>query len=85
VASSGNQEIPAVVIIDAGNELENLELVYKMKSNPDYVNTKIIITASKHNKTAILNTKADLYLPKPYEIAELLNWVNIFMQEVNNN
>lgn len=85
VASNAVQEVPAVVVVDAGDELENLNLVRQMKANPDFVNTKIIITASKHNKTAILDTKADLYLPKPYEIAELLNWVNIFMQEVNNN
>ena len=77
-------EIPAVIIIDAGDELENLEFVEQVKSKREFLNTKIIITASKHEKTAILNTKADLYLPKPYEIAELLNWVNIFMQEVNN-
>lgn len=85
VIEKNNQiEIPAVTIIDAGDKLENLPFVSKIKAQREFANTKIIITSAKHNKTAILNTKADLYLPKPYEIAELLNWVNIFMQEINN-
>lgn len=84
VIENNLQEIPAVAIIDAGNNLENLPLVTKIKSKQEFINTRVIITSAKHNKSAILNTKADLYLPKPFEIADLLNWANVFIQEVNN-
>ena len=77
------QDVPAVVIIDAGDKLENLGFIQKLKQNRNFVNTRLIVTSSKHNKSAILNTKADLYLPKPYEIADLLYWVDTFMKEVN--
>ena len=83
VSNDMKSEIPAVMIFDAGDELENLEIIEKIKQDRDFVNTKLIVTSSKHNKSAILNTKADLYLPKPYEIADLLNWVETFMKEVN--
>lgn len=79
------EEIPAVIVFDAGDELEHLDKIRQMKEMREFVDTKFIITSAIHNKSAILDTKADLYLPKPYEIADLLNWVNIFMQEVNNN
>ena len=77
-------ETPAVLIFDAGDNLENLEIIRKIKQSREYANSKIIVTSAKHNKSAILDTRADLYLPKPYEIADLLNWVNIFTREVND-
>ena len=85
VTENLESEIPAVIVYDAGDKLENLNIIRDLKNNREFAHSKFIITSSKHNKSAILNTKADLYLPKPYEIADLLNWVNIFMQEVNNN
>ena len=78
-------EIPSVIVFDAGDELEHLDKIRKLKDLKEFVDTRFIITSAVHDKSAILNTKADLYLPKPYEIADLLNWVNIFMQEANNN
>lgn len=78
-------EIPSVIVFDAGDDLEHLDKIRKLKDLKEFVETRFIITSAIHDKSAILNTKADLYLPKPYEIADLLNWVNIFMQEANNN
>ena len=36
-----------------------------------------------HDKELVLNTGADLYLPKPYEIPNLIKWVNEFIKEFN--
>ncbi len=83
VAYSLENEIPAVIIFDAGDKLEHLKKIEEIKQDRNFVNTRFIVTSSKHNKSAILNTKADLYMPKPYEIADLLQWIDTFMKEVN--
>ena len=83
IAMSLEREVPAVVIFDAGDKLEHLARIEELKQDRNFVNTRVIVTSSKHNKSAILNTKADLYLPKPYEIADLINWVDTFIKEVN--
>ena len=75
--------IPAIFIIDTGDNMDKLELCSKIKSNSIFVHSKIIVTSNQHDKSAILNTGADLYLPKPYEISSLLKWVEYFMKEIN--
>ena len=79
-------EIPALIIVDAGNlEKKNgLNLCYKLKQEERYKNSKIIVTSIIHDKELILNTGADLYLPKPYEITQLIKWVNELMREFNS-
>ena len=79
-------EIPALIIVDAGNlEKKNgLNLCYKLKQEERYKNSKIIVTSIIHDKELILNTGADLYLPKPYEITQLIKWVNELMGEFNS-
>lgn len=74
------QEQPKIVIIDSGDDLSRLGLCMDLKNNLNFVNTKIIVTTSTHDKTAILNAGADLYLPKPYEISDLIRWVEYFMK-----
>ena len=69
---------PAVIVMDSGEDLENLELLKKLKNLQNFVNTKIIVTTTVHNKSAILDSGADLYLPKPYEISDLIRWVEYF-------
>lgn len=80
------EEIPALIILDAGDleEKNGLNLCYKIKQDDKYKNTKIIITSIIHDKELILNTGADLYLPKPYEIPNLIKWVDNFIKEFNN-
>ncbi len=75
--------IPAIFIIDTGDNMDKLELCTKIKSNKLFVNSKIIVTSNQHDKSAILNTGADLYLPKPYEISSLVKWVEYFIKELN--
>ena len=76
---------PAIIIIDAGDvEKKNgLNLCHTLKQNEVYNNTKIIVTSIIHDKQLVLNTGADLYLPKPYEVSKLIKWVNEFMKEFN--
>ncbi|MBQ8460344.1 diguanylate cyclase [bacterium] len=80
-----NNEIPALIIIDAGDlEKKNgLNLCYQLKTQEKFKNSKIIVTSIIHDKELVLNTGADLYLPKPYEIPNLIKWVNEFMKEYN--
>lgn len=76
---------PAVIILDAGN-IENmlgLDICKILKSDDRFVNTKIIVTSILHDKQSVLDTGADLYLPKPYELLTLMNWIKIFVNEVN--
>lgn len=74
---SFNDEIPALIILDAGSvgELKGLDLCKKIKSNPLYDKTKIIVTSILHDKELVLTSGADLYIPKPYEISNLVKWV----------
>ena len=76
---------PAVVILDAG-EAENkdgLLLCKQLKQDEKYKNTRIIVTSIFHDKETILNSGADLYLPKPYEVPQLIKWVESFIKEFN--
>ena len=78
-------QVPAVVIIDAGNDEsgKGLEICKLMKENSDFENTRFIVTSIFHNKEKVLNAGADLYLPKPYEMSDILKWVERFVNEVN--
>ena len=78
-------EIPALFIIDAGDlqKKNGLNLCYKLKNDSDFAKSKIIVTSIIHDKELVLNTGADLYLPKPYEIPSLIKWVDGFVNEFN--
>ncbi len=77
--------IPALIIVDAGDlEKKNgLNLCCILKQHDDFKRSKIIVTSIIHDKELVLNTGADLYLPKPYEIPHLIKWVNDFIKEFN--
>ena len=82
---SENDTIPALIIVDAGDlEKKNgLNLCYNLKQDERFKTSKIIVTSIIHDKELVLNTGADLYLPKPYEITQLIKWVNEFVKEFN--
>ena len=71
---------PDILIFDSGDNLEGLSVCRKLRQNVNFVNSKIIVTTTVHDKTAILDSGADLYLPKPYEISDLIRWVEFFRQ-----
>lgn len=72
---------PSIILIDGGEDLAELEFLNKIKGVQSFVNTKIIVTTTVHDKTRVLNSGADLYLPKPYEISDLIRWVEYFLGE----
>lgn len=72
-------EQPAIIIIDSKDDLSELESLKTLKQNQNFVNTKFIVTTTVHDKSAILGAGADLYLPKPYEISDLIRWVEHFL------
>lgn len=76
---------PAVIIIDAGS-IENmlgLEICKNLKNDTRFIDSKIIVTSILHDKELILDSGADLYLPKPYELLTLMHWIKIFIKEFN--
>lgn len=79
------RELPAVIILDAGSpdSLEGLDLCKALREDSEFSNTKLIVTSILHDKELILNCGADLYLPKPYELSNLIKWVKFFVDEVN--
>lgn len=85
VLEENSTDIPAVLIIDAGDteERKGIKICKKIKNNPQYANSKIIVTSIFHEKEPILSAGADLYLPKPYDINYLVSWVSKFIKEAN--
>lgn len=78
-------DIPALFIIDVGDigKKNGLNLCYKLKNDANFIKSKIIVTSVIHEKELVLNTGADLYLPKPYEIPALIKWVDGLIKEFN--
>ena len=72
-----NQFKPNVVIIDWGNkeESKNLEIAQKISND----NIKLIFSSAFLNKKEILKAGANLYMPKPYEIDDMFNWIKKFL------
>ena len=77
---------PALVVLDAGESdtMKGLDLCRKIKKDTHYKSTKIIVSTVVHDKKLVLNTGADLYLPKPYELLGLFNRIEYLVQEFNN-
>ena len=67
---------PSLIILDNGKyqNKNGLELCKQIKQET-ITNIKIIFTDTKHEKEEILTAGADLYLPKPYEIMTLFQWI----------
>lgn len=76
------QTSPSLIIIDSGNDMKGLEFCNKLKSTPQFANSKIIATSVYHDKTIVLNSGADLYIPKPYEITTIIKWVEYFINQI---
>lgn len=76
---------PAVIIIDAGNveTMLGLGICKSLKSDERFANSKIIVTSVLHDKEMILDSGADLYLPKPYDLITIMRWINAFIKEAN--
>lgn len=75
-----DSEQPSIIIMDSGDDLKKLEELKRLRRMQKFVNTKVIVTTTVHNKSLILDSGADLYLPKPYEISDLIRWVEYFFK-----
>lgn len=68
---------PNIVILDWGNETNSNSLKIAKEISKD--NIKLIFTSSYLNKKEILKAGADLYIPKPYEIDDMINSIKRFL------
>ena len=75
-----SNEQPSIIILDSGDDMSGLNICRDLKACLNLVNTKIIVTSTVHDKSAILDAGADLYLPKPYEISDLIMWIEYFQK-----
>ena len=75
--------VPALIILDAGSAdaLKGLEICKEIRGNTLFDRTKLVVTSVIHDKELILNSGADLYIPKPYEVSSLIKWVEEMMDE----
>ncbi len=85
IIDDDNENIPCLIILDAGDveTQKGLEICKELKQNSKYSNSKLIVTSIFHDKETVLNCGADLYLPKPYELTNLVKWVADFVKEFN--
>lgn len=76
---------PALIVLDAGNaeSLEGLDFCSKIKKDEALKNIKVILSTIVHDKKMVLNSGADLYLPKPYELLGIFNWIEHLIKEYN--
>lgn len=73
---------PAIIIIDSGDDMKGLDMCAGLKNARAFANSKIIVTSGRHDKTVVLNSGADLYIPKPYEIGTIIKWVEYFVNQI---
>ena len=78
--------VPSVIILDAGNtqELKGIELCRQIKNDKRFIYSNIILSTTIHDKQKVLSAGADLYLPKPYELSIMFNWIEKFVRDFNS-
>lgn len=76
-----NINLPDLVLLDAGekNPESELEICRQIKENNALARVKIIVSTIIHDKERVLDSGADLYLPKPYELLALFGWIKRFL------
>lgn len=76
---------PALVVLDAGDTetMKGLELCRRLKKSEDFKDIKIVLSTIVHDKKMALNAGADLYLPKPYELLGIFNWIEKLVKDFN--
>lgn len=74
-----NQHVD-LVILDAllHGESSGLEICQWIRSQESLQHIYIICTSTLHDRDQTISAGADVYLPKPYEIASLFSWVDYF-------
>ena len=72
---------PNLVLIDITEENSLDELAVSSFIKGEYPDIKVIISTVNRNKEKILDSGADLYIPKPYELMTLFNWIDRFLND----
>lgn len=70
---------PDVVLLDWDEKRKTNYIKLAQKIAKDKV--KLIFSSAYLNKKEILKTGADLYIPKPYEIDDMIDWIEKFLNE----
>ena len=60
---------------------EKIKEIRSNTPNLPFEKTKLVVTSVLHDKELILKTGADLYIPKPYEISNLVKWVEKLLND----
>lgn len=68
---------PNLILLDWGTKSETASLKLAKKISKD--NVKLIFSSSFLNKKEILKAGANLYMPKPYEIDDMMFWIKKFL------
>ena len=73
----------ALVLLESGDKenYKGLEICKTIKTQTPKV--KVIVSNIYHDKEAVLNAMADLYLPKPFEISTLFGFINDLVKDYN--
>ena len=70
------KHFPSLIILDSGKNDFGVGLdLCKQIREKTIQNIKIIFTDTAHEKEQILTAGADLYLPKPYDLMNLFQWM----------
>lgn len=71
-----------LLVVDAllHDQETGLELCQWVRGNPSYKETTIICTSTLHDREKALSAGADIYLPKPFDLTSLFNWVDYFLK-----
>lgn len=71
------KNLPKIVMLDWGQDgVEALSLAKEIKKD----NIKMIFSSSFLNKKEILKSGADFYIPKPYDIDDIISWIKKYLK-----
>ena len=73
----------ALVMIESGDkeDYKGLKICKKIKEETPKV--KVIVSNIYHDKEVVLSAKADLYLPKPFELSVLFGFIQDLVRDFN--
>ncbi|MBC8122432.1 MAG: diguanylate cyclase [Gemmatimonadaceae bacterium] len=90
VTSSGQEAFklavtdpPRVIILDlfTSDLPAGPFLCQELRRQPELRNTLLIVAATNADREEVLSAGADLFIPKPFELSDLLDWVDRVVEE----
>lgn len=78
-----NSSRPELILLETdlfSDELNGFELTKKIKQNPDLAGIWLIMTTKNSDHLMALESGADLYLPKPYELQVLFSEIRYLLR-----